>query len=99
MIETIRLADDYLIPRIIVGGWQLSAGHSPNRVSLGELCQRLARYEDMGLFTFDCANICGGVEVLLGEFREWYRQKRGAEAAGQIRVHTKFVPDRDELPR
>jgi aryl-alcohol dehydrogenase-like predicted oxidoreductase len=99
MIETIRLADDYLIPRIIVGGWQLSAGHSPNRVSQDELFQGLARYADMGLSTFDCADIYGGVEVLLGEFREWYRQKRGAEAAGQIRVHTKFVPDRDELPR
>lgn len=99
MIETIPLADGYSIPRIVMGGWQFSSGHSAVPQTRERLFNALGNYADAGLSTFDCADIYGGVELLLGEFREWYRDQRGADAARGIQVHTKFVPDRDELPR
>ena len=98
-VETIPLATGYLVPRCIVGGWQLSSGHSPGSTGKAELFESLAKYVDAGLSTFDCADIYTGVEALLGDFRDWYRGHRGKPAAGRIHVHTKFVPDLDELPR
>jgi aryl-alcohol dehydrogenase-like predicted oxidoreductase len=98
-VETIPLTAGYLIPRCIVGGWQLSGGHSPASTSGAEIFESLANYVDAGLSTFDCADIYTGVEALLGNFRDWYRRQRGNSAADHIHVHTKFVPDLDELPR
>jgi aryl-alcohol dehydrogenase-like predicted oxidoreductase len=56
-------------------------------------------FADAGVTTFDCADIYAGVEDLIGRFRQDYRDLRGEEAARRIRVHTKFVPDLDILPR
>ena len=99
MIETVQLAEEYTVPRIIVGGWQLSPGHSSQSVDRGRLFDALASWLDAGFTTFDCADIYGGVEQFLGDFRAWYGNRRGAEAAGRMQVHTKFVPDRDDLSR
>ncbi len=63
------------------------------------LFEALGRFADAGLGTFDCADIYTGVEHTLGDFRDWYRKQRGALGAERIQVHTKFVPDRSELPR
>src|SRR5262249_53149278 len=52
-----------------------------------------------GVTTFDCADIYTGVEEMIGRFREHYRDLRGREALGRIKVHTKYVPDLDILPR
>src|ERR671923_81020 len=48
---------------------------------------------DAGITTFDCADIYTGVEELIGRFRQRYRELRGSDALGSIKVHTKFVPD------
>ena len=56
-------------------------------------------FADAGITTFDCADIYTGVEELIGAFRQRYPSLRGAEALARIRVHTKFVPDLDLLPR
>ena len=98
MIETVQLAEGYSVPRIIVGGWQLSAGHASRVVERDRLFEALASWLDAGFTTFDCADIYGGVEQILGDFRAWYRNRRGP-AGDRMQVHTKFVPDRDELPR
>ena len=57
-------------------------------------------FADAGITTFDCADIYTGVEDMIGEFRQRYRdaaRRCGAQAA--FKVHTKFVPDLDMLPR
>ncbi len=89
--ETIELAPGYRIPRIIRGGWQLAGGHGD--VDRARALADIARFVDAGLDTVDGADIYTGVESLYGEFN---RQRL---AAGQppLKVHTKFVPDWDDL--
>lgn len=86
-------------PRIIVGAWQVSAGHRVQPRSEAEVFDVLRRSADQGYTAFDCADIYTGVEELLGRFRNWYRDRSGLEAAGRLRFHTKLVPDRDALAR
>ena len=90
----IEIAPGYAVPPIIVGLWQLSRGHA--RIGAGDrsrVLDDLERFVEAGFSTFDCADIYTGVEELLGELRS-----RLSSGAAQIRVHTKFVPDRDALP-
>jgi aryl-alcohol dehydrogenase-like predicted oxidoreductase len=96
-VDRFRLAPDYEISRVIRGGWQMAAGHGAAR-SADPIADMVA-FADSGVTTFDCADIYTGVEELIGEFRRRYRDLRGEEAANRIRVHTKFVPDLDILPR
>ena len=88
-----QLADGYSFSRIINGGWQLAAGHSESSLDREELLGHLASLARAGLTTFDCADIYTGVEELLGELRRRL-QPDGVE----IGIHTKFVPDRGDLP-
>jgi aryl-alcohol dehydrogenase-like predicted oxidoreductase len=87
-VETFTLAPGYVIPRIIRGGWQLAGGHGG--------VDRARAVDDMGAFvaagvnTFDCADIYTGVEDLIGQYR--LRDP-------SLQVHTKFVPDLEDLPR
>jgi len=97
VIPTVELAPGYRIPRLIVGAWQLSRGHRRNPKADAELLDDFTRIADAGLTTFDCADIYTGVEEFLGEFRGHYARVRGEEAAAGIRVHTKLVPDLDDL--
>jgi aryl-alcohol dehydrogenase-like predicted oxidoreductase len=85
------------VSRVIRGGWQLAGGHGA--VSAEEAIEDMTAFADAGITTFDCADIYTGVEALVGRFRLRYGERRGAEALRRIRVHTKFVPDRDLLPR
>lgn len=91
----------YACPRVIIGGWQLSAGHSshPEGNDLAALrlrCQRdLAAHVSKGLTSFDFGDIYTGVELVVGRF------VRDHIAAGGRRkdllLHTKLVPDLDRL--
>jgi|SRR5579863_5876049 len=96
-MERFRLAPGYEISRVIRGGWQMAVGHGPAK-SVDPVADMIA-FADSGITTFDCADIYSGVEERIGEFRRRYRDLRGEEAAKRIRVHTKFVPDLDLLPR
>ena len=91
------LSPDHRISRVIRGNWQLAGGHGAidRDASVGDLMA----FADAGITTFDCADIYTGVEELIGAFRLRYRDERGQEALDAIRVHTKFVPDLDMLPR
>jgi aryl-alcohol dehydrogenase-like predicted oxidoreductase len=91
----VRLAEDYAISPVIVGGWQLSRGHGAG-FPAGENPRRfLSELVPRGFTTFDCADIYTGVEELLGDFLRHHR----ASGSGQpVQVHTKFVPDLDVLP-
>ena len=61
------LTDDYSIPRVINGGWQLSAGHALDQpIDLTDAANGYERLMDMGFDTFDCADIYTGVEDCCG---------------------------------
>lgn len=96
-MQRTRLAPDYEISRVIRGGWQMASGHGAER-SDDPVADMIA-FADAGITTFDCADIYTGVEELIGRFRLRYRDLRGRDALDRIKVHTKFVPDLDVLPR
>lgn len=97
MMQRIRLAPDYEISRVIRGGWQMASGHG--QLTSDDPVADMIAFADAGITTFDCADIYTGVEELIGRFRLRYRELRGADALAAIRVHTKYVPDLDILPR
>ncbi|MBA3323995.1 MAG: aldo/keto reductase [Rhodobacteraceae bacterium] len=96
-MQRFRLAPDYEISRVIRGGWQMAGGHGA--VSSAEAVGDMVAFADADITTFDCADIYTGVEELIGRFRQRYRAGRGDAALGRFKVHTKFVPDLDLLPR
>lgn len=92
-IERVNLAPGYSIPRIIRGGWQLAGGHG--EIDRARAVRDIATFSDAGLDTVDGADIYTGVEALYGEFNA---QRRAAGLA-PLQVHTKCVPDYDDLPK
>lgn len=95
--QTVRITGDYQIPRVIVGAWQFSAGHNVDSASVDDALETMAAFADAGLSTFDCADIYTGVEELLGKFLNRRLLDPDAKNLPQVRIHTKFVPDRDAL--
>jgi len=96
-MQRIKLAPDYEISRVIRGGWQLATGHGS--VKSDDPVADMVAFADAGITSFDCADIYTGVEETIGRFRQHYGEVRGAQALSRIKVHTKFVPDLDILPR
>ncbi len=91
-IERIALAPGYEISRIIKGGWQLSEGHG-SKTSADPVAD-MAAFVASGITAFDCADIYTGVEATIGR----YLASTARAANGpDVRVHTKYVPDYDEL--
>jgi aryl-alcohol dehydrogenase-like predicted oxidoreductase len=97
VIPRVEISPGTMIPRVIVGAWQLSAGHRQTSTSREELFRHFTEMADLGLTAFDCADIYTGVEEFLGEFSRRYARARGTEAAAGLRFHTKYVPDYDRL--
>ena len=93
MIETIELAPGYRIPRVIRGGWQLAGDHG--EVDRQRALDDISAFVDAGLNTVDGADIYTGVEALYGDFNA----RRRAQGLPALQVHTKCVPDFDDLPR
>lgn len=90
-----ELAPGYDISRVVLGGWQLSTGHHRDAPAADEAVETLVALADLGVDTFDCADIYTGVEELFGRFlRKWRTTSGGARP---IRIHTKFVPDLSTL--
>jgi aryl-alcohol dehydrogenase-like predicted oxidoreductase len=96
-VEQHALAPGHSISRIIRGGWQLAGGHGP--VETASLNQDFLAFFDAGITTLDCADIYTGVEAMIGDFRRHLASSRGSDALARLKVHTKFVPDLDRLPR
>ena len=96
-METVELAPGYQISRVIRGGWQLAGGHG--EIEPGQAVADLVSAFSAGITTFDCADIYTGVEELYGALRARLAGIEGASALDRLKVHTKFVPDLDLLPR
>lgn len=91
-----QLADDYSISLVIHGGWQFSAGHRLSAEDVDDGLEVLARSAELGVTTFDCADIYTGVEELYGRFiQRW----KSTSVAAPLQIHTKFVPDYGDLGR
>ncbi|MBK8246889.1 MAG: aldo/keto reductase [Gemmatimonadetes bacterium] len=73
---------------LIKGGWQLAGGHGP--VDRAAALADMRAFVDAGVTAFDCADIYTGVEALIGEFLR-------TVPPGTVRIHTKCVPDLDQL--
>lgn len=95
MIPTRNLRPGYDVSRLILGGWQFSPGHHPTPYDLDQVLETLVEVADLGVTTFDCADIYDGVEELYGRFLNRWRT---TSAPRPIRIHTKFVPDLQALP-
>ena len=93
----IKLADDYTISEVIVGGWQFSAGHRTQPMDRARALDMILRLADAGFTTLDCADIYAGVEELYGEVLSKYGSTSTA-GSNPLQIHTKFVPDLDALP-
>ena len=95
VVDRCDLRDGYSISRLIHGGWQFSSGHSLSWSNHDEAIDVLESSAEMGVTTFDCADIYTGVEELYGRFlKRWASSSNTA----QIQIHTKFVPDWSDLP-
>ncbi|EAQ96611.1 aldo/keto reductase [Congregibacter litoralis] len=92
MIKRYALTESYDISRVIKGGWQLSDGHS-DAISSDPVADMFA-FVERGIDTFDCADIYTGVEAIIGKFVAANKARRDPLP---IRVHTKYVPDYDQL--
>ena len=80
--------------RLIQGGWQLSRGHLiGGEQNQGGLVRSLLRAVDAVVRSFDCGDIYTGVEELYGKMLKAHCLRGGRR--GDIRIHTKFVPDLD----
>ncbi len=88
LVERFELAPGYSIARLIRGGWQLAGDHG--EVDRARAIADMAAFVSAGVDVFDCADIYTGVEDMIGSFR--------ATQPG-LRVHTKFVPDLNDLAR
>ncbi|MCX7684023.1 MAG: aldo/keto reductase [Acetobacteraceae bacterium] len=95
-VETVALAPGHEISRVLRGGWQLAGGHGP--VERERAIADMFAFLDAGITAFDCADIYTGVEEMIGAFRARLLAERGAESLARLKVHTKFVPDWDDLP-
>jgi aryl-alcohol dehydrogenase-like predicted oxidoreductase len=91
-MERIELAPGYSISRLIKGGWHLAGGHGT--IDRDQAIKDMASFVEKGITTLDCADHYTGVEELIGEFRGRY-----PSLGKEVQIHTKFVPDLDDLPR
>ena len=96
-VECTELRPEYIVSRVIKGGWQLAGDHG--KVDRVNAVRDMLEFVDAGIVTFDCADIYTGVESMIGGFIQLLRRNRGEQALNGIKVHTKFVPDYDRLAR
>ncbi|MCY4168642.1 MAG: aldo/keto reductase [Rhodobacter sp.] len=94
-VPGVAVRPGYSVSRIIKGGWQLSGDHGA--VDADRAIFDMVRFVDAGVIAFDCADIYAGVEEMIGRFRAVLARTRGRDALDRVKVHTKYVPDRDSL--
>ncbi len=96
-VPRVAVRPAYSVSRIIKGGWQLSGDHGA--VNADQAISDMVRFVDAGVTTFDCADIYACVEEKIGRFRTELARDRGQDALDSVKIHTKYVPDRDSLAK
>jgi len=86
-LETINLADDLKICRILNGMWQVSGTHG--QIDKQMAIKSMIDYHNNGFTTWDLADIYGPAESYIGEFR----RQLNSEQLANTQALTKFVPN------
>ena len=89
MIPQRALRPDYSVSRLILGGWQFSPGHHPDPYDLDAVLEMLVEVADLGVTTFDCADIYSGVEARIGAFLARNRAERTGAPLAQSAAHAR----------
>jgi aryl-alcohol dehydrogenase-like predicted oxidoreductase len=93
-----ELAEAYAISPVIKGGWQLSSGHSLDRVIReDEAISDMIAFIESGITTLDFGDIYTGVEELVGKTLLRLGEKIGSSARDKVQLHTKYVPNEKSL--
>ena len=90
-IETISLAQNLSICRILNGMWQVAGGHG--QINHDSAISQMLEYNQNGFNTWDMADIYGPAESFYGDFRNEIRKKKGKDELKKIQGFTKFVPN------
>ncbi|MEX1146966.1 MAG: aldo/keto reductase [Sphingomonadales bacterium] len=91
-VETFSIRPDFEVSRLAKGNWQLAKDHSDKAFDQDRVNRDMEAHVDAGITTFVCGDIYAGVEEKIGNFRDYYRKRRGAAAADKIKVLTTYVP-------
>jgi aryl-alcohol dehydrogenase-like predicted oxidoreductase len=89
--KTFQLAQDLKISRILNGMWQVAGGHGD--IDPESAVSEMFSYHDLGLTTWDMADIYGPAEEYFGEFRKKLEKQRSRDEANKVQALTKFVPN------
>ena len=87
-IETIQLAPDFSICRILNGMWQVAGGHG--QINHDSAISQMLDYNEKGFNTWDMADIYGPAESFYGDFKNELEKIQG---------FTKFVPNPGSMTR
>ena len=96
-IETIQLAPDFSICRILNGMWQVAGGHG--QINHHSAISQMLDYNEKGFNTWDMADIYGPAESFYGDFRNEIEKKKGKNELEKIQGFTKFVPNPGSMTR
>ena len=96
-IETIQLAQDLSICRILNGMWQVAGGHG--QIDHDSAINQMLVYNENGFNTWDMADIYGPAESFYGDFRNELEERKGKEELEKIQGFTKFVPNPGPMTR
>jgi aryl-alcohol dehydrogenase-like predicted oxidoreductase len=93
-----QLASDLKICRIVNGMWQVAGGHGYIDHELA--IEDMTRYHEIGLTTWDLADIYGPAEDFIGLFRRRVSELKGEqEELNRIQALTKWVPQPRTITR
>lgn len=94
VMERCDLQDDLSISRVLTGLWQIADMERDGRsVESEAAAAAMGAYVEAGLTTFDMADHYGSAEVIAG------RLLQDTDAAGQVQVLTKWVPEPGPVSR
>ena len=85
-LQTIQLAPDLKICRILNGMWQIAGGHG--QINSDSAISEMLEYHNSGFSTWDMADIYGPAEEFLGKFRKRLNENE----LSKVQALTKFVP-------
>ena len=95
--KTWQLTRDLKVSRILNGMWQVAGGHGD--IDPESAISEMFSYHDVGLTTWDMADIYGPAEEYFGKFRKRLEKQRGIDETKKVQAFTKFVPNPGPMTR